>query len=59
MRIVTCGRNNWKYLSSVAGCVIGDHKNNGRNKGQRCLADTVEVLRNIEGNRKRVRTWRG
>lgn len=59
MRIVTCGRNNWKYLSSVPGCVIGDHKNKGTSKGQRGLADTVEVLRNIEGNRKRVGTWKG
>jgi hypothetical protein len=47
------------YLSSVVGCLLGDHKNKGTNKGQRRLADMVEVLRNIEGNRKRVGTWRG
>lgn len=56
---MTCGRINWKHLSSVAGCLLGDHKDKGTNKGQRGLADTVEVLRNIEGNRKRVGTWNG
>ena len=33
--------------------------NKGTNNGQRSLADTVEVLRNTEGNRKGVGTWKG
>jgi hypothetical protein len=59
LRIVTCGRINWKHLSSFAGCLLGDHKNKGTNKGQRGLVDRLEVPRNIEGGRKLVGTWRG